>query len=74
MALSLFGKRSVAKRDSARVGPMASDLDTRMVAARQQGGGIQPNAHPEYEQATPLDKFVSGARKVAKYFTSKGKK
>lgn len=74
MALSLFGKRAVAKRDSARVGPMASDLDTRMAAAAQQGGGIKAGSHPEFDQATPLDRLVSGARKVARYFTSKGKK
>lgn len=41
-----------------------SDLESKMEDAKEAGGGIQPNAHPEFNEPTPLDKLISGAKKL----------
>ena len=38
---------------------------SRIEQARQQGGGIQPGAHPKFDLPTPAEKLVEGIKKVS---------
>ncbi len=54
-----------------------SQLEAGYGTAAERGGGIKPEAHPEFEKPTPLDKAVATGRYIVKTainFTKKGKK
>lgn len=49
-----------------KVDPYGTELQSRMNAAAKSGGGIKPNAHPEFSQPTPLDKTVAAVKGLFK--------
>lgn len=51
------------------VSGVQNDLQTRI----NQSGGIQPGAHPEFEQPTPLEKAGAAVGKVFQFFQPKRK-
>jgi hypothetical protein len=51
--MNLFGARPKPKKRPDVVGFQSTDLGSRLGGAVQAGGGIQPGAHPEYENIKP---------------------
>lgn len=51
--MGLFGERPKPKKRATPVGYQSTDLGARLGGAAAGGGGIQPGAHPEYENIKP---------------------